>query len=127
MIKQVFGLLLALGLLSSCTSLQTLSLTSIPAKRDKAVKTEASKIIFLGFNFDNDFVDEMTTDLKRQCPNGVVSGVLTKDEVVDYFLMIVWKHRVTATGYCVQANQASNLKAPRTPGSEGLDSSEHFQ
>lgn len=126
--KKFFGLILTVGLLSACTSLQTISLTSIPAKRDKAVKAEASKVIFLGFNFDNDFIDEMTSDLKRQCPNGVVSGVLTKDEVVDYFLMIVWKHRVTATGYCSLGHQASNAKGPRAPGSsEQTDSMETQQ
>jgi len=121
---KLLSLLLAVGLLSSCTSLQTLSLTSIPAKRDKPVRAEVSKIVFMAFTFDNDFVDDMTNQLKRQCPNGVVSGVLTKDEVVDYFLMLVWRHRVTATGYCVQSTQASIQKNPRTPGSEHLSDSE---
>jgi len=108
--------------LNACTSLATVSLTTIPAQRNSVVKAEASKTIFLGFNFDNDFVNDMENQLKRQCPNGIISGILTKDEVIDYFLFIVWQHRVTATGYCTKANgtadQAPRLKTDRNPAQE---------
>jgi len=113
--KFIFALTLLC--LTACTSLSTVSLTAIPAQRSKPVKAEASKTIFLGFNFDNDFVDQMESQLKNQCPNGQVSGILTKDEVVDYFLFIVWQHRVTATGYCVRPSTASLQKDPRHPSS----------
>lgn len=109
------------SLLVGCTSLNTVSLTSIPAQRNKPVAAEVSKFIFLGFTFDNDFVDELTSDLKRQCPNGVVSGILTKDEAVNYFLFIFWSHRVKAQGYCVAAsNTTLNNKSlsPRQPSAE---------
>lgn len=108
-------------LASGCVSLNTVSLTSIPAKRDAKVRAEASKFIFLGFNFDNDFVDRMTNDLRSQCPDGVVSGILTKDEVVNYFLYIFWSHRVTATGYCsgkVVGRAGLDKKSPRHPSQE---------
>lgn len=97
-------LLILSFLLSGCTSLQTVSLTSIPAQRSNVVKAEVSKTIILGFNFDNDFVDQLESQLKNKCANGQITGILTKDEVVDYFLMIVWKHQVTATGYCVKGS-----------------------
>lgn len=84
--------------LSGCASVNSVSLTPIPAHRALPVKAEASKTIFLAFNFDNDFVDEIVEDLKRQCPKGVVSGILTKDETISYFL--VFKRHVVATGYC---------------------------
>jgi hypothetical protein len=107
--------------LSACTSLQTVSLTSVPPKRDRPIRSEASRVIFLGLNFDNDYVDQLTTDLKRQCQDGIISGILTKDEIVDYFLMLVHKRRVTATAYCNKAgagkvSQQSNK--PRRPTSE---------
>lgn len=86
-----------------CASLVSVSLTPIPAQRDHQVQVEKSKVIVLGFNFDNDFVDQMVTDLKQQCPNGKVTGILTKDEAIDYFLFFVWKRRVTATGYCLKS------------------------
>ncbi len=113
--------LVAVGFLSGCTSLNTVSLTSIPAKRDQKVSAEASRVIFLGFNFDNDYVDQLTTDLKSQCPNGMISGILTKDEVIDYFLFIVWKHRVHAEGYCVKSAQTGQRAVPgrnRRPSDE---------
>ncbi|MEO5666505.1 MAG: hypothetical protein ABIR96_00455 [Bdellovibrionota bacterium] len=93
---------LSLGvLLSSCASLNSTSLSSIPAKRDQVVHAEAARTIILGFNFDNDFVNTLEGDLQKQCPGGDVRGILTKDEVIDYFLFIVWKRKVTADGYCV--------------------------
>lgn len=111
--------LVSILVFAGCTSLQTVSLTSIPAQRSNVVKAQAEKTIFLGFNFDNDFVDQMESQLKNKCPNGQVTGILTKDEIVDYFLMIVWKHRVTATGYCLKAGTAANsFKDPRRPADE---------
>jgi hypothetical protein len=94
-------------LLSGCASLNSVSLTPIPAERKNIVKTEKSKVIFLGFNFDNDFIDGAVDDLKRQCPSGKVTGLLTKDENINYFLYIVWKKQITATGFCVPNSSAS--------------------
>lgn len=91
---------LAIGL-SGCASLNSVSLTPIPAGRGSPVKVEKSKFIILGLNFDNDFVNEAEDDLKRQCPNGKVTGLLTKDETINYFLFIFYSKRLTASGYCV--------------------------
>ena len=114
----MYLLTLAAALLGGCANLRTVSLTTIPAQRNNVVKAEASKIIFLGFNFDNDFVDDMEAQLKRQCQNGLVTGILTKEELVDYFLFIVYSHRVNATGYCVKGNttaeNGSTLVNPET-------------
>ena len=87
-------------LLAGCASVNSVSLTPIPADRSRRVETVKSKTIFLGFNFDNDFIDSATDDLKRQCPNGKVSGILTKDETIAYFLFFVWAKKLTASGYC---------------------------
>jgi hypothetical protein len=100
--KSLIAILLVAGIMmSGCASINSVSLTPIPTQRKTSVRTEKSKIIFLGFNFDNDFVDDAVEDLKTQCPNGQVTGLLTKDETVLYFLFIVWKKKITATGYCV--------------------------
>lgn len=103
-------------LATGCASVNSVSLTPIPAKRSQMVRAEVSKTIFLAFNFDNDFVDPLVEDLKRQCPNGVVSGILTKDETIAYVL--VFKKRVTATGFCNTASVASG-KGSRSTASEG--------
>lgn len=100
-------LLVSILCLTHCASINSLSLTPIPQDRKSHVKTEKSKVIILGFNFDNDFVDEVVDDLKRQCPNGKVSGLLTKDENINYFLYFVWKKQITATGYCISSNSQS--------------------
>ena len=95
-------MVLSLGMLASCVSLKTVSLTQIPKKRSRPVQASADKTIFLGFNFDNNFVDTLTGRLKDQCRNGRISGILTKDEITNYFLFIVWNRKVTARGYCVK-------------------------
>jgi hypothetical protein len=104
MFKSISALLFSL-LFVGCASVNSVSLSSIPANKGKEVRAETSKTIILGFNFNNDYVDDMADDLKRQCPNGIIKGILTKDEVVDYFLFFVWARKVTATGYCIQANR----------------------
>lgn len=97
----VFGLL-------GCASVNSVSLTPIPSNRAKQVRAEVSKVIILGFSFDNDFIDPLVSDLKNQCPNGVVSGILTKDETISYLL--VFKKRVIATGFCSQVGKKTASK-----------------
>lgn len=106
---------------SGCASLNSVSLTQIPSERNQKVKVTRDKVIFLGFNFDNDFVDQMTNDLKKQCPDGRISGLLTKDENINYFLYIVWKKQVTAEGYCLRAG-ASTQPSPKKKSAENSDS-----
>lgn len=112
---QILGLVLSVTLLSNCASINSVSLTPIPADRKYQVRSDRSKVIILGFNFNNDFVDDVVEDLKRQCPNGKVSGLLTKDENINYFLYIVWKKQLTATGYCV-GNATANFRKPKARG-----------
>jgi hypothetical protein len=97
--------------LSGCASLNSLSLTSIPTERTTPVKSQASKLIFLAFNFDNDFINSMVSDLKRQCPSGKITGLLTKDENIAYFGYFVWKKQITATGYCVGSTAAVHMRS----------------
>ena len=103
------GLALTLG---GCASINSVSLTAIPADRSHQVTADASRTIFLGFNFDNDYVNTLVDQLKNQCPSGKVTGILTKDEVVNYFLYIVHKRHVSATGYCVGESSATPAVSP---------------
>ncbi len=98
-------LFVALLLVNGCTHINSVSLTPIPSQRSQPVRAEVSRTIFLGFNFDNDYIDPLVDDLKRQCPNGVVSGILTKDQTTSY--LIVFTKRVIATGYCNNARSAN--------------------
>jgi hypothetical protein len=119
-------LIAALLALAGCASVNSVSLTPIPSQRSRVVKAEVSKTIFLAFNFDNDFVDPLVEDLKRQCPKGVVSGILTKDEIISYF--IVFTRHITATGYC-NGSVARNDRNGRSTASvpEGADSSDPLE
>lgn len=120
---RIYFLLLSLTvLLSGCASLNSVSLTPIPAGRTTPVKVEKSKFIFLGFNFDNDFVNAAEEDLKRQCPNGKVTGLLTKDETINYFLFIFYSKRITATGYCL-ANAKVGQHAAKSRGTASAPAS----
>jgi len=122
----LYILLAALFFFSGCVSLNSLSLTSIPKNREKQVRIEKEKFIFLGFNFDNDFINTASEDLRRQCPNGKVTGLLTKDENINYFLYIFWKKRITATGFCVpmgdlakgEKNRRGTASASEEPSEE---------
>lgn len=103
--------------LTSCTSLHSVSTSSIPAQRGKPVSAKSEKFIILGFNFSNEYIDHVVKDLARQCPNGKVQGILTKQESVNYFLYFFWTSRVSAQGYCVTNQVTANTKG-RNPTSE---------
>ena len=92
--------LCSLLVLSGCAALNSVSLTQIPADRQHVVEAYSSRVIIFAFNFNNDYVDELTTQLKAKCEGGVVTGILTKDESIYYFPGIVMKHAVHATGFC---------------------------
>lgn len=86
--------------ITSCANVRSISQTSIPAKKGKVVKAEVKKNIFFFFNFNNDYVDNLSKQLVSQCPKGSVKGILTKDVVVTYFPIIYRQERMTAEGYC---------------------------
>jgi type IV pilus biogenesis protein CpaD/CtpE len=90
---------LALASLAGCTSLQSVSVTQIPADRSRPLHAQVSNTALLGIHFDNDFIEPLTANLMRQCPQGRVTGILTKQESSVY--VIIQVRRVVATGYCV--------------------------
>lgn len=103
---------MSLGFLASCASVQSVSLTPIPKQRTKVVKAEVSKFIFLAFNFNNDFVDDLIDQLKGQCPDGIISGILTKDESISYIL--AHNRKVSATAFCSETKtKHASLEIPR--------------
>lgn len=114
--KQIILVSIAMLGLAGCAHVNSVSLTPIPSSRNNQVRAEVSKTIFLAFSFDNDFIDPLVDELKRQCPNGVVSGILTKDETISY--VIVFTKKVTATGYCNNVAKTATAKPkPRVPSS----------
>ncbi len=83
---------------SSCASLNSVSITQVPANRNKPIETEASTWAILGLHFSNSFADEAVEDLKKQCAGGKISGVFTKYQGRNFFL---WTTRtVTAKAFC---------------------------
>ncbi len=82
--------------------MRSISTTSIPIERDDTVETDAYRFLFLFINFNNDYVDQMTQDLAKQCPDGRVEGILTKQEDIMYFPLLAHAVRVSATGFCVK-------------------------
>jgi hypothetical protein len=91
----------AVGFATGCTSLQSVSLTQIPKDRSRPVRAEVNNTALFGIHFDNDFVDDLTPELLRQCPHGRLTGILTKHEDTTY--VVVATRTVVATGYCVDA------------------------
>ncbi len=99
--KSVIYSLLAAFMMAGCASVNSVSLTPIPTDRSRVVRAEVSRFIILAFNFDNNYIDPLVEELKQKCPNGVVSGILTKDETISYVL--AFNRRVVATGYCTKS------------------------
>ena len=101
-LKWLLFFILLMGMTIGCTYLESVSLTNIPEKRSKVVTATREKGIIFYFNFDTDFTDELSADLRSQCEGGVVSGILTKFENICYVPLFCFYsvYRVTATGYC---------------------------
>lgn len=100
MFKKLFVSIATCLSLSACVSLNSVSLTQIPAERDNSITATSHSWNFLGIAFSNDFVDEVILDLKSQCAEGKLEGILTKHQTTAYFLVL--KREVIATGYCQQ-------------------------
>jgi hypothetical protein len=98
MLKKLFVSIAICLSLSACVSLNSVSLTQIPAERGNSITATSNSWNLLGIAFSNDFIDVAIMDLKRQCVGGKVEGILTKHQTTAYFL--VFKREVIATGYC---------------------------
>ena len=92
--------LLIFLMLSSCARVRSVSQTSIPSQQGKIVKAEVKNNIFFFFNFSTTYLNDLTVQLRRQCPGGKVSGILTKDVIITYFPIIYSKEHITAEGFC---------------------------
>lgn len=85
-----------------CAQVRSVSQTSIPQKRTNQVKAEVTKNIFLFLNFNTNYLNELSDQLKKKCPEGRIEGILTKDVHITYFPIIFHQDHITAEGYCVQ-------------------------
>ncbi|MBN2433974.1 MAG: hypothetical protein JXK07_01760 [Spirochaetes bacterium] len=103
--KCMMMLLLMLFMLSltMCTTLHSVSLSQIPKNRNQNIYAEAGDWAFLGINFSNDIVEEAQNSLRAKCPNGKITGILTK--FADYNYLFVVKREVTLNAFCVSAEQ----------------------
>ena len=101
-LKWLLFFILLMGIITGCTYLESVSLTNIPEERSRVVTATREKGIIFYFNFDTDFTEELSADLRNQCEGGVVSGILTKFENICYVPVFCFYsvYRVTATGYC---------------------------
>jgi hypothetical protein len=86
----------------SCAHVRSVSQTSVPKKRGQVVKAEVKNNIFFLFNFNTNYLNELTTQLQDQCQKGSIEGILTKDVMVTYFPIIFHREHITAEGYCVE-------------------------
>ena len=104
--NMIRSLMCVLVLTTGCVHLDSVSTSPIPIDRSRPIAATCTRFLFLLINHSNDYVNELTFDLARQCPNGRVDGILTKQEFVTYFPLIAHRVNVTAHGYCV-VGQAS--------------------
>ena len=87
--------------MTNCVSLQSVSITNIPKDTSRPVSTSQTKLIFLAANFNTDYADLLSKDLRKQCPGGKVSGILTKNEHICHLpLCLFYSQKITAKGFC---------------------------
>ncbi len=87
--------------MTNCASLQSISITNIPKDTSNPVSTSQTKLIFLAANFNTDYADLLSKDLKKQCPGGKISGILTKNELICHLpLCLFYSQKITAKGFC---------------------------
>ncbi|MCS6902190.1 MAG: hypothetical protein RMJ98_22405 [Myxococcales bacterium] len=114
-------LLLLLVASSACTTLKSFSMTQVPADRSRPVEASETSGGLFGIFFSNSFVDEVAEQLRAKCPQGRLSGVVTKYESTLY---VIWVSRkITATGYCLPGAPspgapaaAPSVVSPSPPG-----------
>ncbi|MBP7281281.1 MAG: hypothetical protein KBA66_06890 [Leptospiraceae bacterium] len=94
-------LVLASGIVN-CVQLHSIAINSQPEpkEREKQITAQTDKLVFLAFNFNNDFLDEAPKKLLEQCKDGKIKGIVSKFETVNYFLFI--RYVIKASGYCVK-------------------------
>ena len=63
-LKWLLFFILMMGITTGCTYLESVSLTNIPEERSKVVTATREKGIIFYFNFDTDFADELSADLR---------------------------------------------------------------
>ena len=86
--------------LSGCVSLRGVSVTQIPSKRKSVVTAKVERFIIMAFNFDNDYIDTLSQQLRDKCRGGKIQGIMTKDESTSY--IFAHKRTVTAKGDCIK-------------------------
>ena len=106
-------ILLACLSLGGCAVVHSVSLSPVPRDRARPIATESHDWSFLGINFENSFVDALEVDLRKQCPQGTVSGVFTRYET--FFYVLVLKRQVRASGFCVPPPPPPLPPPPETP------------
>ena len=94
--------LLLILISTSCAQVRSVSQTSIPLKKGKIIKAEVEKNIFFFLNFDTSYVEQLTKELLKKCPNGNIEGVFTKDVALVYFPIVFHKDHIFAEAYCVE-------------------------
>lgn len=97
-------LLATLLTFTGCAQLNSVSMTPVPTDRSRPIRAKAHDWVVWGVKFNNDFADNVRSDLQRQCPTGRVTGMMTKHETyLHLYLVIVpfWKRVVETQAYCV--------------------------
>lgn len=93
-------LLSCVTVFAGCASLHSVSMTSYPKDRSRPVQAKVEKLVFLAFNFNNDFIYSLTPQLQGQCQGGKVTGITTKYETK--FYVLAHKMIVTSQGFCTK-------------------------
>jgi hypothetical protein len=89
-----------MSVLSGCVTVQSISVSPIPAKakRDQQVTAEEHGVVVLWIPFGTNYVEKAVKELSDKCPGKAVRGVLAKYESVAYPFVSI--PTVKLSGYC---------------------------
>ena len=100
---KVLGPFLLGTALTACLTVEAVSVSQIPAEKDRnhRISASASRPIVFLIPFGTSYVEEARKGLLDRCPGGAIEGVLAKFQSTDYFLGLVLVKEVSMSGYCL--------------------------
>ena len=110
--KPVFLGLLGLAI-TSCMTVRSISVNQLPKKEERhtLIKSRDWSPKILLIPFGTGYIDNARISLMDQCREGVIEGVLSKQEETNYVFWLYSVQSVSMRGYCVRLQEKRVLKS----------------
>ena len=91
--------------LQGCVTVEAVSVSQIPAEKDRhhRIAASARRPVIFSIPFGTSYVEEARGQLMDKCRGGAIEGVVSKFQSTEYFLGFVGTREVIMSGYCLAA------------------------